>query len=59
MRLPTAKERRVRLLQRDVVLIFGPEAAADYLRRHLPALGTTPGSRSAGRTAETGGGRMP
>lgn len=42
MRLPSAAERRVLLLQRAAVLLFGPEGSAAYLHTFDPALGTTP-----------------
>ena len=42
MRLPTAAERRVLLLQRAAVLLFGPEGSVAYLHTVDPDLGTTP-----------------
>lgn len=42
MRLLTAHERRVLLLQRAATLLFGPHGAAAYLHTFDPALGTTP-----------------
>jgi len=42
MRLPTPPERRVLLLQRAAVCLFGPAGSVPYLHTHSPDLGTTP-----------------
>jgi hypothetical protein len=42
MRLPTHSERRVLLLQRAAVIMFGPCGSVTYLHTYDPALGTTP-----------------
>lgn len=42
MRIPTAPERRVLLLQRAAALLFGPLGSVRYLHTHNPTLGTTP-----------------
>jgi hypothetical protein len=42
MRLPTPPERRVLLLQRAAVYLFGPHGSVTYLHTYNPALGTTP-----------------
>lgn len=42
MRLPTAPERRVLLLHRAAVCLFGPRGSVIYLHTYDPKLGTTP-----------------
>lgn len=42
MRLPTASEHRVLLLQRAAVALFGPHGSVAYLHTFNPHLGTTP-----------------
>lgn len=42
MRLSTAPERRVLLLQRAAVALLGPRGSVIYLHTHEPALDTTP-----------------
>jgi hypothetical protein len=42
MRWPTPPERRVLLLQKAAVCLFGPSGSITYLHTHDPALGTTP-----------------
>jgi hypothetical protein len=42
MRLPAPPERRVLLLQRAAVALYGPEQSVAYLHTFCPALGTTP-----------------
>lgn len=41
-RIPTAPERRVRLLQRAAVCLFGPRGSIVYLHTPDAVLGTTP-----------------
>lgn len=42
MRLPTAAERRVLLLQRAAVIVFGPRGSVRYLHTYDASLGNTP-----------------
>ncbi|MCZ8012398.1 MAG: hypothetical protein O9319_07395 [Gemmatimonas sp.] len=42
MRLPSPAERRVLLLQRAALIVFGPRGSVRYLHTHDPTLGTTP-----------------
>jgi hypothetical protein len=57
MRLSTAQERRVLLLQRAAAILFGPHGASTYLHTYHPALGTPPAAAAwaggeVGRRAE-------
>lgn len=42
MCIPSAPERRVLVLQRAAVCLFGPRGSVIYLHTHDPPLGTTP-----------------
>jgi hypothetical protein len=42
MRMTTAPERRVLLLQRAAVIVFGPHGSVHYLHTYDTTLGTTP-----------------
>ncbi len=42
MRLPSAPEARVHLLQRAAVIVFGPRGSVGYLHTYDASLGTTP-----------------
>jgi len=57
MPLPTAPERRVLLLQRAAVCIFGPRGSVTYLHTYDAALGTTPAAAAmiGGRLARRAG----
>jgi hypothetical protein len=60
MRLPTASERRVLLLQRAAVAVFGPRGSVIYLHTHDPTLGTTPAAAAwiGGDVARRAGERL-
>jgi hypothetical protein len=47
MRLPIPAERRVLLLQRAAVIVFGPRGSVHYLHTYDASLGTTPRRRRA------------
>ena len=60
MRIPTAPERRVLLLQRAAVSLFGPRGSVIYLHTPDQALGTTPAAAAweGGTAARLAGERL-
>ena len=60
MRLPSAPERRVLLLQRAAVCMFGPRGSVAYLHTFDAALGTTPAAAAwiGGELARRAGERL-